>query len=536
MSVDLVFEHYPLKINSLPTNWAVVNIGEIARLISSGFPSGQHNQNQRGVPHIRPMNIDREGRLDLSALKYVEGDISRELRKGDVLFNNTNSPELVGKTTAVLIDTRLAYSNHMTRISLEDGLNPVFVARQLHFLWMSGYFRHRCVNHVNQASLSADPLSASVPILLPPSREQSRIADTLDELLSDLDAAIAALDRVWKKLKLYRASVLKAAVEGSLTAEWRKQHPHTEPASELLKRILIERRRRWEKDQLAKFKAKEQDPPKNWRSKYKEPTVPVTSNLPALPEGWCWTALGEAFEVHVGATPSRAIREYWNGEIPWLTSGEVQFCHIRDTKEKITREGLGSSSTCVNPAGSVILNMIGEGKTRGKAGILDIAACNNQNCAAIWVSMTPILSEFVYLWLLFRYEETRELGSGNNQPAMNKGIVEEIAFPLAPLAEQEAIVEAVEDHLSVIEHLEADLDVKLKSVHSLRQSILRHAFTGQLVPQDPNDEPALELLKRIAAEREKRAAEARIARQATKMWKQGRDPRPGRRNQKRTKS
>jgi type I restriction enzyme S subunit len=239
------------------------------------------------------MNIDREGRLDLTTLKYVEGDIPRELQNGDVLFNNTNSPELIGKTTAVLIDAKLAYSNHMTRIRLEDGLSPVFLARQLHFLWMSGYFRHRCVNHVNQASISADPLSETVPILVPPANEQSRIADTLDELFSDLDAGVAALERVREKLKLYRASVLKAAVEGALTAEWREQHPHTEPAAELLKRILVERRRRWEEAQLAKFQAKGQEPPKNWKAKYKEPVAPDMTHLPPLPEGWCWATVDQ---------------------------------------------------------------------------------------------------------------------------------------------------------------------------------------------------------------------------------------------------
>ena len=121
----------------------------------------------------------------------------------------------------------------------------------------------------------------------------------------------------------------------------------------------------------------------------------------------------------------------------------------------------------------MILNMIGEGRTRGKAGILEVAACNNQNCAAIWVSMTPIESRFVYFWLLFRYEQTRQLGSGNNQPAMNKRIVEGITIPLPPASEQEAIVEAAEDQVSVIEHLEADLRARAESAYALRQAILR---------------------------------------------------------------
>jgi len=95
-----------------------------------------------------------------------------------------------------------------------------------------------------------------LPIAVAPRAEQSRIADTLDEVFSDLDAGVATLERVQEKLKLYRASVFKAAVEGALTAGWRVQHPHVEPASELLKRILAERRRHWEEQQLAKFKAK----------------------------------------------------------------------------------------------------------------------------------------------------------------------------------------------------------------------------------------------------------------------------------------
>ncbi len=344
-----------------------------------------------------------------------------------------------------------------------------------------------------------------------PASEQVRIADALDELLSDLDAGVAALQRVSGRLKLYRAAVLKAAVEGALTAQWRKGHPQTEPASEVLRRILAERRHRWEQEQLRKFKEKGREPPKNWKAKYKEPVAPDTTDLPPLSEGWCWTSLGQCFAVHVGATPSREKKAYWNGEIPWVASGEVQFCRIRETRERITAEGLANTSTLLNPVGSVILNMIGEGKTRGKAGILEIAACNNQNCAAIWVSETRISPQFVYFWLLFRYEQTRQLGSGNNQPAMNKSIVEEIPFPLPPLEEQEAIVEAIEDQLSVIDHLESDLDAKLKAAQGLRKSILRHAFAGKLVQQDLKDEPACELLKRIAAERELRAREAAAA-------------------------
>lgn len=204
MSEALVFDHHPLAEDQVPSGWAITSVGQIARLVASGFPSGKHNLEGVGVPHIRPMNIDRDGRLDLDSLKYVDGAIPRELSKGDVLFNNTNSPELIGKTTVVSTDRRLAYSNHMTRISLEDGFDPTFIARQLHFLWLSGYFRHRCANHVNQASIAARPLSSVVPIAVAPSSEQSRIGEELDELFSDVDAGAEALEKARDKLRLYR--------------------------------------------------------------------------------------------------------------------------------------------------------------------------------------------------------------------------------------------------------------------------------------------------------------------------------------------
>ena len=353
-----------------------------------------------------------------------------------------------------------------------------------------------------------------LPIPVAPTAEQSRISEALDELFSDLDAGVAALQRAREKLSLYRASVLKAAVEGSLTADWRRRNPQAETSADLLKRILVERRRRWEKDQIRKFHEKGKTPPRNWKARYKEPVAPDVQGLPALPEEWCWASLGQCFEVNVGATPSRSIAEYWNGKVPWVSSGEVQFCSIADTRERITEAGLANSSTRLNPAGSVILNMIGEGRTRGKVGILEVDACNNQNCAAILVSRTPIRPEYIYYWLVYRYEENRKLGSGNNQPAMNKGIVEGIVVPIPSVAEQRSVVEAVEGQLITIERLQSDIKTRLEASQALRQAILKHAFSGKLVPQDPNDEPASELLERIAAEREAREEAASAKRSA----------------------
>ena len=344
--------------------------------------------------------------------------------------------------------------------------------------------------------------AALIPFPLAPTAEQTRIVDKLEELLSDLDAGVAELKAAQKKLAQYRQSLLKAAVAGRLTKTWRAQHGAPEESgAQLLARILRERRARWETKQLAKFEAQGKAPAKAWQDAYPAPATPDISGLPKLPHGWVWSSLGQCFHVGVGATPSRKQPEYWDGETPWVSSGEVRFNRILATKEQISGLGLLNSSTRINPIGSVMLGMIGEGKTRGQAAILDIEAANNQNCAALWVSETDIAPEYVYYWLWSRYDETRRGSSGNNQPALNKSIVEAIPFPLPPLSELAAVVALVEAGMAEASNQEAALEHALRQAAAQRKNILRAAFSGQLVPQDPNDEPASALLARIRAER-----------------------------------
>lgn len=353
-------------------------------------------------------------------------------------------------------------------------------------------------------SLSRDDLyKVEVPVA--PRSEQTRIVGKLEELLSDLDAGVAELKAAQRKLVQYRQSLLKAAVEGALTADWRAARAQTgepqESGTELLQRILNERRARWEASQLARFAEQGKISPKDWQAKYKEPVALETTDAHSLPEGWAWTSLGQCFHVAVGATPSRKESSYWGDGIPWVSSGEVRFNRISAAREQITEEGLNNTSTQINPIGSVLLGMIGEGKTRGQVAILDIGAANNQNCAAVWVSETDVPPEYVYYWLWSRYEETRRGSSGNNQPALNKAIVERIPCPLPPLDEINEIVSQVEFSLQQSNQQETAITRSLKQSAAQRKNILKAAFTGQLVPQDPNDEPASLLLERIRAER-----------------------------------
>jgi type I restriction enzyme S subunit len=343
-----------------------------------------------------------------------------------------------------------------------------------------------------------------LPVPVAPLKEQRRIMDSIDELFSDLDAGIATLERVQTKLKIYRASVLKAAVDGALTTNWRRKHPATEPASVLLTRILAERRRRWEKAQLQKFKDADKEPPKDWKSKYKEPVAPDASKLKILPHGWCWTVAEAIGDIQLGRqrSPKNISNKYPTKYLRAanITEQGIDISDVLDmefTPKELSRYQLKVGDILLSEAS-------GSPKQVGKPAI-----CREEHTSYCFqntvIRHQPVilLSEFLLTIYKSFYAtgvfSKMSAGVGINHLSADK--FSKLMIPLAPITEQEVIVEAVEDQLSVIEHLEADLEAKLKSAQALRQSILRHAFTGQLVPQNPKDEPAAELLKRIAAQR-----------------------------------
>ena len=351
-------------------------------------------------------------------------------------------------------------------------------------------------------------------VCLPPLSEQCRIVDKIEQLFSELDKGVESLETARAQLKVYRQAVLKHAFEGKLTARWREENKDKlETPEQLLARIKQERTVRYEL-QLQEWKAAV----KEWEASGKsgkKPSKPrpislpepftdmELTGLPEISELWRWAKLGDLFSVYVGATPNRKNQRYWNGEISWISSGEVRFATINRTSETITQDGLTNTSTELHPIGTVMLGMIGEGKTRGQAAITNIEACHNQNTAAIRVSESDIQPEYVYDYLLYRYEYTRRVGSGNNQKALNKERVSNLPIPLSALDEQAILVQELEKHLSVIAHIDSEISSQLASANSLRQSILKTAFAGQLVAQDPNDEAASNLLDRIKAEKDR---------------------------------
>ena len=219
--------------------------------------------------------------------------------------------------------------------------------------------------------------------------------------------------------------------------------------------------------------------------------------------------IGDVCDVFVGATPSRKNINYWDGDIYWVSSGEVKFNTINTTKEKITEEGLKNTSTVLHPPQTILLAMIGEGKTRGQCAILNIHAAHNQNTAALRAKKELLDFRFLYNFLVYTYEDTRRIGSGNNQKALNKARVSALTLPLPTIEEQIQIVQEIESRLSVCDNIEQTISEALLKAEALRQSILKKAFEGKLldakeleaIKNHPEYESAEKLLQRIKLER-----------------------------------
>lgn len=473
----------------LPRNWVSTTVGEICHVVGGGTPSTERPEYwTSGTPWITSADIF--GVKDIRPRRAVTDAAIRESATNRVPAGSAIVVTRVGLGKVGLAATDICFSQDCHGLVFDSScIHPLFLVYHLQIAVQAFKYTSR---GTTIAGVTKKQL-CELPVVLPPLQEQQSIVAEIEKHATRLDAAVTSLQRARVNLKRYRASVLKTACEGRLVpteAELaRREGRDYEPASVLLDRTLRERRERREGQEKR-------------GGKYREPQPPDTSNLPPLPEGWVWASIGQCFGVHVGATPSRARSEYWGGNIPWVSSGEVAFSRVRQTRETITENGFNGANLGLHPPGTVLLGMIGEGKTRGQVAILDIAACHNQNSAAIRVSETDLVPEYLYYFLWSEYEHVRKRGSGGNQPALNRSRVEEIAFPLPPLAEQRRIVAEVERHLSVIQAAEEIVEGNLKRADRLRQAILRRAFEGQLVPQDPTDEPASVLLERIRAERE----------------------------------
>ena len=355
-------------------------------------------------------------------------------------------------------------------------------------------------------------------IAIPPFSEQRRIVEEIERRFSQLDAGVAALERAKANLKNYRASVLQSACEGRLVpteAELaRTKGREYEPADQLLTRILKEHRATWEAEQLAKMEAQGKAPKDDkWKAKYKEPAGPDTSELPELPEGWVWANL-QQMKVFSLYGPRFSSTDYAaNGTLVLRTSdikesGKVNLetaPRLPLSKEEIAKYRAERGDLLITRTGSL-----------GTLAVFDdaVEAIPGAYLIQYRLLASAEMSRYIFYFLKSPLGQKQLVagGAGVGRPNLNAPTIDAIPISLPPFAEQCRIVAETENRLSLLDKFEATITANLKRAERLRQAVLKQAFEGELVPQDPNDEPASVLLERIREERARKAEEEKAKR------------------------
>lgn len=485
--------------NAIPRGWAMSTLAEATRLSRArGQPSEFGNADFVGLEHIEAQTTRLIGCAPAASMRSS----GVTFRKGDVLYGRMR-PYL---NKVWVADRSGLCSGEFIVFGADGALGGPFLQYRLNAQDFVTFADHTTSGDRPRADF-AD--LGRFPVLVPPASEQRRIEERIADLLADLNAGVAALERVKRNLVRYRAAVLHAAVTGQLTAAWRKRNgPPSETGQQLLERILIERRRIWEERTLAKYRADGKQPPKGWKERYAEPSPPVTpgdeSPRPVLPNGWCWATVDQCADVQGGLQKSPARTPVRN-HFPYLRVANVLRGRLDlDDLHRFELEPKELEKLRLVQGDLLIVEGNGSVTEIGRSALWggEIFDCVHQNHiirVRFMPGATPVyMDAFVNSPLGQSYMRS-VASSTSGLHTLSVGKVRSIEFPLPPMAEQCAIVEAVNEKLSQINALETEVTRGLVRTGRLRQAILKAAFEGRLVPQDPSDEPAAVLLERVRA-------------------------------------
>ena len=458
-------------VDTLPSGWLWKQFGELVTYSQNGI-SKRRSAIGNPTPVLRLADI-REGMINESAprdIKLSDQEVNKYvLRDGDLLCIRVNgSRSLTGRLVYFRTTKVWTYCDHFIRFRLKPEISDSkYIAYYFQTQAVRAHLSKHMVSTAGQNTVSqATMLGIAVPV--PSLHQQQVIVAEIEKQFSRLDEAVANLKRVKANLKRYKAAVLKAAVEGKLTEDWRKAHPNVEPASKLLERILTERRGKW-----------------TGKGKYKEPSVLEPTILPMLPEGWAGTSLDHLLREPLRNGHSAKASGSGQGLRAFTLSAVTQgdFSE-RNTKLTVAHAskvaGLWAQPGDIYVERSNTPELVGLARLyKGPARFAFIPDL------LIRVRITAeVLAQFVEVCLLServrRYFRSKAQGISGTMPKIDQSVIEKTPLPLPPFQEQGQIVAEVERRLSVIEELEAAVQANLTRADRLRQSILSEAFSGGL--------------------------------------------------------
>ena len=472
----------------IPLAWGWAKLGDICDTTSGGTPSRKESKYYGGSIYWV-----KSGELEHNIITDTEEKITEEAIKNSsakIFPKGTMLIALYGATIGKLAFLGVAAATNQAVCGIYENK---YINSKLLFNYL--FFKRQGL--VQKSIGGAQPnISQSIlkdlQIPFPPLREQHRIVAKIEELFSELDKGVEALKTAQQQLKVYRQAVLQWAFEGKLTEEWRKQQKDLPTAEVLLKQI-----------RYGKEKASDA------RGKKIKPLIPITkeemAKLPNLPKEWCWVKLGDhAFVTKLaGFEFTKYVKYKDEGDIPVIRAQNVSkdrfvprnFLYVdREIMENLPRSRVYG--------GEILMVFVGAGL--GNVGIVPEKQeyFLGPNVAKIALE-NQFLNKYTFHFLcsLLGFANVTGMTKATAQGSISMGNIREVSVPLITLEEQEQIVQEIETRLSVADKLEETITQSLQQAEALRQSILKKAFAGQLVPQDPNDEPAAKLLECIKAER-----------------------------------
>jgi type I restriction enzyme, S subunit len=464
--------------SELPDGWIWTELNNFSEIVlGQSPPSSTYNEEHMGLPFYQGKS--EFGSIYPTPRKWCS--VPKKIaEKGDVLIS-VRAP--VGPTN--VCPERSCIVRGLAAIRGKGGIEPFFILYLIRSV-------EQAISNAGTGS-TFDAINGNqlklLRLPLPPLSEQYRIASKIEELFSYLDAGVEGLHKVKAQLKRYRQAVLKAAVEGRLTEEWRKAHPEVEPAEKLLERIKRDIPRT--NKEITKFKS-------------------ILSGLldeeaeAGLPNGWAWATVEQlASRVTSG---SRGWAQFYSDSGPlFIRAHDLKtdkLCFDQSAFVQIPYSAEGTRTRI--QFGDILIVITGANVTKSALVESDLGEAYVSQHVGMLRPATIDLAHYLYIYIIapkYGRDILKKQAYGAGKPGLNLDNIRNLIIRLPPLAEQAIIVEEVERCKSIADNIEAIIEESFKRADRLRQSILKHAFEGRLVPQVPDDEPASMLLGRIIAKK-----------------------------------
>ena len=460
-------------MSNLSQGWNVSTLGEICSKPQYGWTSKAAHSGE--LRYVRTTDISN-GKINWEKVPFcskIPDDIKKyKIRKDDILVSRAGSVGVSYRIKRVPFDA--VFASYLIRFKPTQNINPKYIEYYLksdeYWKSISDFTAGIAIPNVNASKLS------QLKIPLAPENEQCRIVAKLEKLLQKVDACTERLDKIPTILKRFRQSVLAAACSGRLTADWREKNPETEPGAGMLSRI---------KD---------------------KGIIGDTANsydLYELPKNWSWLRIIDIGDVKGGKRlPKGEKLVRINTGFPYIKAGFLKEGTVvtdnleyltPEVREKIKRYTVTDGDVyitivgaCIGDAGVIPKKLDGANLTENAAKICNTEGVNNHYLAN-WLRST-VCQDFIKRTILSAAQGKLALGR-----------IKMLPVPIPPPNEQQEIVRRIEALFKITDQIEDRYKKARTYVDKLSQSILSKAFRGELVPQDPNDEPASELLKRIKA-------------------------------------